>query len=115
MQAMAIPRFEPGAAGIHLIWMWPDVLPLSEDGYDVQRRGLLKQSERERCETIDRRIIEILLARGEYPAPLGPLRLRRGVRFAPITDPTLLPRNPSVASDHPAGFAPKGAAAARCR
>ena len=37
MQAIGVPRTDPGAEGIHLLWTWPDVLPLSIDGYDIQR------------------------------------------------------------------------------
>lgn len=103
MQAFGIPRFDAGAQGIHLVWSWPDVLPLSEHGYDIQRLGASDQRMQERCETIDGPIIKALLAHGEYPAPLGPLRLRTAVKFVPINDPKLVTagRDPG---DHPPGF-----------
>ena len=37
MQAFAIPRTDPGAEGIEVLWTWPDNLPLSTQGYDVLR------------------------------------------------------------------------------
>src|SRR4051812_40051698 len=90
MRVMAIPRLDPAGTGIHLIWTWPDVLPLSEGGYDIQRLTGHEQRSVERCETIDARIIGILRARAEYPAPLGPLRLKSNVRFRPVTDSSLV-------------------------
>lgn len=104
IQAVAIPRFEPGAQGIHLIWTWPDVLPLSEQGYDIQRRDFFEKRSPERCETIDRHIMDILKARAEYPALLGQLRMLRGASFKPIMDATLLPSGGKAASEHPQGF-----------
>ena len=37
MRAFAIPRVDPGTAGIDVLWTWPDTLPLSLKGYDVLR------------------------------------------------------------------------------
>jgi hypothetical protein len=90
MRAMAIPRLDPAGKGIHLLWTWPDVLPLSEGGYNIQRIGSREQRSPQRCESIDARIIQILRARSEYAAPLGPLRLRPGAKFVPITDPSFV-------------------------
>ena len=103
MQATGVPRLDPGAEGIHLLWTWPDVLPLSIDGYDIQRIDAKEQRWVPHCEDIDKGLIAYLRMRSEYPAPLGPLRMRTGVKFDPITDPTLLsPSGP--AEDHPQGF-----------
>jgi hypothetical protein len=84
MQAFAVPRLDPGAQGIHLVWSWPDVLPVSMDGYDVQRISNRDQRWSERCESIDGATIGLLRSRGEIPAPLGPLRLRTGAKFTPL-------------------------------
>ena len=84
MQAFAIPRLDAGAEGIHLVWAWSSVLPLSVDGYDVQRLSGGEQRWAARCETIDAALIALLRTRAEYPAPLGPLRLRGGAKFAPL-------------------------------
>src|SRR6266566_2049471 len=91
MQAFGVPRVDAGAEGIHLVWTWPHVLPLSEGGYDIQRLGGEDERWEPHCETIDPAIIAYLRARREYPAPLGPLRLRTGARFATITDAQLFP------------------------
>lgn len=103
MRAFGVPRLDAGAEGIHLLWTWPDVLPLSIDGYDIQRLDGEKQRWKQRCEDIDRALIAYLRARSEYPAPLGPLRMRTGVKFEPIADPALLAPSASSA-DHPDGF-----------
>ena len=82
MNAFGIPRFDAGAEGIHLLWSWPDALPLSAGGYDIQRLPYQRTERRSTCETITLPIIERLEQAGEYPAPLGPLRLRTDVHFA---------------------------------
>jgi hypothetical protein len=98
-----VPRLDPGAEGIHLLWTWPDVLPLSINGYDIQRIDTKQQPWVLRCEDIDEGLIAYLRMRREYPAPLGPVRMRTGVQFDPITDPALFsPSQP--AGDHPQGF-----------
>jgi hypothetical protein len=83
MQAFGIPRTDPGAEGIHLLWTWPDVLPLSVDGYDIQRLEVGEDRWVARCEEIDRQLIDYLAQRGEYAAPLGPLRMKTGVSMQP--------------------------------
>ena len=97
MQAFGVPRLDAGAEGIHLVWTWPDVLPVSQGGYDIQRLGSKDQRWQRRCQTIDPAIVGYLLARGEYPAFLGPLRLRPGASFGPITDSDLLSPNAGTA------------------
>jgi hypothetical protein len=87
VNAFGIPRFDQGASGIHLLWSWPDVLPLSVHGYDIQRLPYQRSDRRSTCETITLPIIDILERVGEYPAPLGPLRLRTDVQFVPLWDP----------------------------
>jgi hypothetical protein len=103
VRAFGVPRLDAGARGIHLLWTWPDVLPLSIGGYDIQRLEGKKERWKQRCEDIDRALIAYLRQRSEYPAPLGPLRMRAAVEFNPISDPTLL--SPSEAAvEHPDGF-----------
>ena len=103
MQAFAIPRLDPGAEGIHLVWSWPDDLPISVHGYDVQRIDGRDQRWAERCETITRPIIDFLRAHAEVPAALGPLRLREGAGFNPLTDESLY-SSAADPGDHPPGF-----------
>ena len=104
MQAFGIPRLDAGAQGIHLVWSWPDVLPLSEHGYDVQRIELAEERMTARCETIDGPIIDVLNVSSEYPAPLGPLRRLRPRAFPPIDDPTLTGPVKPPAEIHAAAF-----------
>lgn len=111
MQFFAIPRFDPGFEGIHLVWSWPQTLPISIDGYDIQRLTAKDQRWTSRCEQIDRFIINYLRRNAEYPAPLGPLRLREDAKFSagswrsgsPITDATLF-SNAAGPVDHPPSF-----------
>jgi hypothetical protein len=109
MQFFAIPRLDSGYEGIHLVWSWPDTLPISIDGYDIQRLANKEQRWASHCEQIDRPIIDYLRRNAEYPAPLGPLRLRQDAKFSPITDATLF-SNAADTGDHPPGFGdPKSA------
>ncbi|MEA2665885.1 MAG: hypothetical protein QOI11_2829, partial [Candidatus Eremiobacteraeota bacterium] len=103
MQAFAIPRLDAGAEGIHLVWAWSPVLPISIDGYDVQRLSGGEQRWVSRCETIDGPLIALLRTRAEYPAPLGPLRMRSGARFKPLDD-ARLHAAANDPGDHPPGF-----------
>ena len=84
MNAHGIPRFDAGAEGIHLLWTWPDVLPLSAHGYEIQRLEYRRLDSTSTCETITAPIIDVLERIGEYPAPLGLLRLQIGSKFVPI-------------------------------
>jgi hypothetical protein len=89
MKAFGIPRFDSGAAGIHLLWTWPDVLPLSTHGYDIQRLEYSQKDWRWTCETISRQMFDLLRILAEIPAPLGPLRLQTGVTFTRAWDDSL--------------------------
>jgi hypothetical protein len=106
MRAIAVPRFEAGAEGIHLAWTWPDLLPLSLKGYDIQRRAGGEDRREIQCETIDRSTLEILITRAEYPALLGPLLFRRGAQLKPIDDPLLHPPATTKPVSLPEGIAP---------
>jgi hypothetical protein len=86
MNAYGIPRFDAGAEGIHLLWTWPDVLPLSAHGYDIQRLEYRRLDTKGTCETITPPIVNVLERIGEYPAPLGLLRLQNGSTFVPMWD-----------------------------
>ncbi|HEY5340688.1 MAG TPA: hypothetical protein VIK27_06655, partial [Candidatus Aquilonibacter sp.] len=101
MNAFGIPRFDQGATGIHLLWSWPDVLPLSVHGYDIQRLPYQRSDRRSECETITLPIIDLLERIGEYPAPLGPLRLRNDVQFVPLWDPAFGDAGPATAKVAP--------------
>jgi hypothetical protein len=103
MQIFGIPRLDPGAEGIHLVWTGPDTLPISQNGYDIQRLDNKEQRWSSKCEDIDRRLIDYLRIHNEYPAPLGPLRMRSGAGFAPIVDASLLYPSEDL-SAHPKGF-----------
>lgn len=82
-----------------MVWTWPDALPLSIDGYDIQRLPVGEERIVGEYEDIDRVLIEYLSVRGEYAAPLGPLLMRTG-GFAPIGDPSLYrPGGPAVVSE----------------
>jgi hypothetical protein len=85
MQAFAIPRTDPGAEGIEVLWTWPDNLPLSTQGYDVLRLDGREIPWQQTCETIGAPEITSLRTRFEIAAPLGALRLRRDSKLAPIS------------------------------
>ncbi|MGA7636214.1 MAG: hypothetical protein WCB00_04755, partial [Candidatus Acidiferrales bacterium] len=102
MKAFGIPRFDPDAKGIHLLWTWPDVLPISTHGYDIQRLAYRQKDWRQQCETITRVMIDLLLLLGEIPAPLGPLRLQTGATFSRVWDPSL--GGPTLSSWHSAVY-----------
>src|SRR5262245_38307752 len=90
MYALAIPRFDAGAEGIHIIWAWPSIVPISIKGYDIQRiSGTKERSWTSQCETIDSSTITLLRSHSEKSMPLGLLRLRSGAQFIPIDDPML--------------------------
>jgi hypothetical protein len=89
MQFFGIPRLDANAEGIHLVWSWPDTLPLSAGGWDIQR--LNDDNEklwRSTCETIGTAVINQLVSGREYPALLGPLRLQSNAAFAAIAPPS---------------------------
>ncbi len=98
MHVFGIPRFDAGAAGIHLLWTWPDVLPISTPGYDVQRLEYSQKDWRWTCELISREMVDLLQLVNELPAPLGPLRLETGVTFHRVWDATL--GHPTLATWH---------------
>jgi hypothetical protein len=85
MQAFAIPRVDPGAQGIAVLWTWPDTLPLSANGYDVLRIESREAHWESHCETIGPPEIAALRLRAEITAPLGPLRLRDGAKMTTIS------------------------------
>jgi hypothetical protein len=62
MQFFGIPRLDANAEGIHLVWSWPNTLPLSAGGWDIQR--LNDDNEklwRSTCETIGAAVINVPL------------------------------------------------------
>jgi hypothetical protein len=91
MRAFAISRVDPGAAGIDVLWTWPDSLPLSLKGYDVLRIDSREQRWAEVCETIGPDQIGILRTHAEMTMPLGLLRLWQGAKVHPVAAPSLMP------------------------
>jgi len=85
MHAFAIPRTDPGAEGIEVLWTWPDTLPLSTQGYDVLRLDARDIRMREVCETIAAPEITTLRAKAEMTAALGPLRRRTDVKMGQVS------------------------------
>lgn len=104
LNIFGIPRFNPRAEGIHLLWTPPDILPLSEAGYDIQRREAFRTELARSCETIDTAIIRYLQVNAEYPARLGPLRLVQNPHFESIVDPSLWPPITVTEVSLPEGF-----------
>jgi hypothetical protein len=49
----AIPRLDPGAAGIHLVWAGPELTPLATGGYTVRRRPHLALKTTSVCAVFD--------------------------------------------------------------
>src|ERR1019366_5580977 len=76
MQVFAIPRVDPGAEGIEILWTWTDTLPLSTHGYDVLRIEGREIKWVPTCETINADVIAILRKQMKIPMSLGPLRLK---------------------------------------
>jgi hypothetical protein len=101
VNAFGIPRIDAGAQGIHLLWSWPDVLPVSTGGYDIQRLPYKRAESRTQCETITLPVIERLEQAGEYPAPLGPLRLRTDVQFSPLPNGAYVKQSAATAAVAP--------------
>lgn len=78
MRAIAIPRFDVGAAGVHLAWNGPEGLPVSDQGYDVQRRPFAAKRRRKVCEKWDDQRLKELKVRFELPGKFGRLYFAMG-------------------------------------
>jgi hypothetical protein len=105
-----VPRLDPAGRGIHLVWSWPYLLPLSHGGYDLQRLEQIEERWTSRCELIDQALMRVLSVRPEQQAPLGPLRMQLGAEFEPIWDPkgfspAPVPRSAGHVGDGKAGVA----------
>ncbi len=108
MRVFGIPRFDTEATGIHLLWTWPEVLPISAHGYDIQRLEYDQKDWRWTCELISREMFDLLQLLNELPAALGPLRLQPDVTFRRAWDPSL--GLPTVAAWHAAVYSAEHAA-----
>jgi hypothetical protein len=73
MQCVAIPRFDVGSPGILLVWTPPDMLGVSVDGYDVQRRIWSSRKQLESCVSLTSDQLAQLRSVFELDTALGPV------------------------------------------
>ena len=71
IRAVAIPRLDPGAVGIHLIWSGPELTPLAIGGYEVRRRNHLELKTTTVCATFDTARLAQVAETGVLPDELG--------------------------------------------
>ena len=84
MQVFAIPRLDASGSALHVLWSWPDGLPLSIKGYDLLRLEASEGRPEIKCEVIDQPRISLLRTQREIQAELGRLRLRQGCSLRPL-------------------------------
>jgi len=75
IRAVAIPRFDAGAVGVHLAWSGPDLTPLAMGGYEVRRRVHRDVKSTTLCADFDANRIARLAQTGVLPDELGLMRL----------------------------------------
>lgn len=71
VRAVAIPRLDPGAVGIHLAWSGPEASPLARGGYEVRRRQHRESRIKTVCAQFDAARLTRLSALGVLPDELG--------------------------------------------
>ena len=71
IRAVAIPRLDPGAVGIHLAWSGPELTPLAIGGYEVRRRDHLDLKTTTVCATFDTARLAQVAETGVLPDELG--------------------------------------------
>ena len=71
MQCVAIPRFDVGSPGFHLAWTPPDLLGVSINGYDIQRRIWTSRKQFETCISLTSDQLAELRALFELETALG--------------------------------------------
>jgi hypothetical protein len=71
IRAVAIPRLDPGAVGIHLAWSGPEATPLAIGGYEVRRRPHLEIKTTTVCASFDTARLALLAETGVLPDELG--------------------------------------------
>ena len=71
IRAVAIPRLDPGAVGIHLAWSGPELTPLAIGGYEVRRRDHLELKTTTVCATFDTARLAQVAETGVLPDELG--------------------------------------------
>src|ERR1044072_4932470 len=76
LRCTGVPRFDPGAEGIHLAWSGPTGLTISERGYDIQRRRAVG-FEPPNCVGLDEKALRELRDKHEASTRIG--RLLYGV------------------------------------
>jgi hypothetical protein len=84
MQCVAIPRFDVGSPGIHLAWTPPEMLGVSVDGYDIQRRIWSSRKQFETCISLAGDQLAQLRSVFELDTTLGPVLYGPAPAF-PIT------------------------------
>lgn len=89
MQCVAIPRFDIGSPGIHLAWTPPDMLGVSVDGYDIQRRTWSSRKLFETCISLTSDQLAQLRTVFELDTSLGPVLYGPAPAF-PITASNVL-------------------------
>ncbi|HTP23819.1 MAG TPA: hypothetical protein VMJ65_29730 [Solirubrobacteraceae bacterium] len=71
IRAVAIPRLDTGAVGIHLAWSGPELTPLAIGGYEVRRRNHLGLKTTTVCAAFDTARLTELAQTGVLPDELG--------------------------------------------
>ena len=72
IRAVAIPRLDPCAVGIHLAWSGPELTPLAIGGYEVRRRDHLELKTTTVCATFDTARLAQVAETGCCPTSLDP-------------------------------------------
>lgn len=75
VRAVAVPRLDQGAIGIHLAWSGPELSPLASGGYEIRRRPHLESKTKTVCAQFDTQRLARLAALGVLPDELGVMLL----------------------------------------
>ena len=75
VHAVAIPRLDQGAIGIHLAWSGPELSPLARGGYEIRRRAHRESKTKTVCAQFDTQRLAQLAALGLLPDELGVMLL----------------------------------------
>jgi hypothetical protein len=75
VRAVAIPRLDQGAIGIHLAWSGPELSPLGSGGYEIRRRPHRESKTKTVCAQFDTQRLARLAAQGVLPDELGVMLL----------------------------------------
>jgi len=75
VRAVAIPRLDQGAVGIHLAWSGPELTPLASGGYQIRRRPHRESKTKTLCAQFNTQRLAQLAAVGVLPDELGVMLL----------------------------------------